>query len=225
VENYLGRQVNDVRLELQTISAASTRPLVTLKEPFMYEYSNEPAGAILRQNPPQGTPISGPLQIELVVSRGHEQKRPSIPKIMGMSAAQALETANQAGVKLVFAVKPVSEGQTPETVVYQNPPAGASANTSDDASANQTTVYADLAAPSQLADDEAFGLYSYTIPEGPAPIPLKLEAGLPDGSKRLLASTNFSGGNFTFPYRLPRGSTLILSALGRDIDRQTVGKK
>jgi beta-lactam-binding protein with PASTA domain len=216
VENYIGRTVDDVRLELQAISAATSRPLVTLKEPFMYEFSNTVApGVVLRQSPGEGMDISGPVQISLVVSRGPEQKTEQTSDFVGLSAAQALEKANREGVRIVFAVRPAAAGETPETVVFQNPPPGASANA-------QTIVYADIAAPSRLAQDEIYGLFSFNIPSGPAPLPLRLEAHLPTGETRLLAASNHRGGDFTYPWRLREGSVLVLFALDREVETITV---
>ncbi|MDR1373622.1 MAG: PASTA domain-containing protein [Treponema sp.] len=37
VENYLGRSIDEVRVELQAMFASAASPLLSLKEPFMYE--------------------------------------------------------------------------------------------------------------------------------------------------------------------------------------------
>ncbi|MDR2097387.1 MAG: PASTA domain-containing protein, partial [Spirochaetaceae bacterium] len=67
VENYVGRGVDDVREELQTLFAANSQPLITVKEPILYQYSAQAAGTILEQNPAPGTGIFAPVQLEFVV--------------------------------------------------------------------------------------------------------------------------------------------------------------
>jgi beta-lactam-binding protein with PASTA domain len=37
VENYLGRSIDEVRVEIQAMFASAPAPLLSLKEPFMYE--------------------------------------------------------------------------------------------------------------------------------------------------------------------------------------------
>ncbi|MDR0390026.1 MAG: PASTA domain-containing protein, partial [Spirochaetaceae bacterium] len=64
VEDFLGRNIDDLRMELQALAASGDSgaggPLITVKEPLMYEYSQEEAGTILQQSPLPGTDISGP---------------------------------------------------------------------------------------------------------------------------------------------------------------------
>ncbi|MDR0388045.1 MAG: penicillin-binding protein, partial [Treponema sp.] len=67
-----------------------------------------------------------------------------------------------------------------------------------------------------------FSLFSYTLPENPYPLPVRLEALLPGGERRLLAEVEFPGGVFTLPYQLPPQSILILSMLNRELYRETV---
>jgi hypothetical protein len=51
---------------------------------------------------------------------------------------------------------------------------------------------------------------------------VRLEALLPSGERLRLISVEYPGGEFTVPYRLPAGSTLVLSMLNREIHRETV---
>ena len=69
VGGYVGRDLEEVRLELQTLFA-SHRALITIREPVARVTDPAPAGTILAQNPPPETPVDGDLQLELVVSKG-----------------------------------------------------------------------------------------------------------------------------------------------------------
>jgi beta-lactam-binding protein with PASTA domain len=219
VENYTGRNIDEVRIDLQALFAStgniSTQPLLTLKEPFMYQYSAEPAGIILQQSPEPGTHISGPLVLEFVVSRGLENAMTRVPALAGLSVPDALEEIRGAGVGFTFSIRPVRNNEIAETVVSQEPAAQSSV-------AVNTAVSVVVGAPLVVDEGEVFGLFSHTLPENPYPLPMSLEALLPSGDRRLLAAVNHPGGEFTFPYRLPEGASLILSMLNREIYREEV---
>jgi beta-lactam-binding protein with PASTA domain len=219
VENYTGRNIDEVKMDLQTLFAAagnvSAQPLLTLKEPFMYQYSAEPAGTILQQSPEPGTHISGPMVLEFVVSRGQENVITRVPALTGLSVPAALEAIQRAGIGFAFSIRPIRSNEREETVVAQDPAANASV-------AVNTAVSVVVGAPLRVDTGEVFGLFSRTMPENPYPLPVSLEALLPSGERQLLAAVNHPGGAFTFPYRLPLGSVLILSMLNREIYREEV---
>ncbi|MDR2069305.1 MAG: PASTA domain-containing protein, partial [Spirochaetaceae bacterium] len=219
VENYTGRNIDEVRMDLRTLFASagnvSSQPLLSLKEPIMYQFSNEPAGTILRQSPEPGTQISGPMVLEFVVSRGLENAITKVPALVGLSVSAALEEINKAGMSFIFSLRPARNNEKAEMVVYQDPPAQSPV-------AVNTAVSVMVSAPLQVDEGEVFGLFNYTLQENPYPLPVSLEALLPSGERRLLAAVDHPGGAFTFPYRLPRGTTLILSMLNREIYREEI---
>ena len=69
VGDYVGRDLDEVRLELQTVFA-SYRELIKIKEPVARVSDAAAAGTILAQNPAPETPIDGVVVLELVVSKG-----------------------------------------------------------------------------------------------------------------------------------------------------------
>ncbi len=212
VENYIGQNLDDVKIHLQTLFSSSSKPLLSLKEPPMYDFSEESAGTILQQKPEAGTDVSGPTLLEFVVSRGPETAMVKIPDLVGLPIPDALERIRQAGVLFSFSVRPVQGRETAETVVSQLP-------------ARQTVVSADtpvdivVAAPLAVPEGEVFGLFEQDLPEYPYPLALKLDALLPSGERKSILSIDFPGGPLSVPYRLPVGSTLILSVLNREISR------
>jgi beta-lactam-binding protein with PASTA domain len=208
VGNYLGRNINDVRADIAAI------PLLSIKEPFMYQYAREAAGTIIQQNPPAGTELTGQAVLELVVSRGQENVRITVPDLEGAALQTALERLNQARINFIFDLVPAGEGDTPETVAAQNPLGGTEINAEDRIS---VSLYAPV--PNE---GEAAGLFRYTLPRNPYPLPVTLNALLPGGATRRLIGINHPGGDFTLPYRLPGGSVLILTMLDRELYRQTV---
>ena len=214
VENYIGRDIDEVRMELQTLIVSGS-PLLVLKEPLMYDFSAEAPGTILQQKPEPGTDISGPMSLEIVVSKGHENAVMTVPQLAGLSLSSALEQVGRAGIMFEFYLREFREGERGEMVVFQEPPAGTSVT---------ATIVVDLVvnAPAVLGEDEVFKLFTYTMPQNPYPLPVRLEAMLPSGDRVRLISVDYPGGRFTVPYRLPVNSTLILSMMNREIHRETV---
>jgi beta-lactam-binding protein with PASTA domain len=216
VENYLGRNIDEVRLDLQTLFASegSVAPLITLKEPLMYEYSAESPGTILQQRPEPGAGISGPTVLELAVSRGPEDALVQIPNLVNLSLEGVLEQIGVSGIDFTFVTRPAQEGETPETVAAQNPPGGSMAKA-------DARVAITLLAP-EPSEGEVFALFKYDMAKNPYPLALRLEAQLPSGERRRLLSTEYAGGPLTVPYRLPAGTVLILYMLNREYHRETV---
>jgi beta-lactam-binding protein with PASTA domain len=203
-------------MDLLTLFAASPQPLLSLQEPFMYEFSTEPQGTILQQNPEPGTPVSGPTELEFVVSRGPEHRTLTVPALTGLTVAEAVEQLGKSKVNFVFSQRAPGKTETGGIVLSQEPAAETSVES------NQAVSIL-VSSPVDMKSGEVFGLFTYTLPENPYPLPVKLEALLPDGGDRqLVLELDFIGGAFTYPYQLPAGSTLILSMLHREFYREAI---
>jgi beta-lactam-binding protein with PASTA domain len=221
VENYLGRNVDEVRMELRTLVAEANsaggagQPLFILREPFMYEYSSEPAGLILQQNPEPGTGISGSTTLEFVVSRGPRETLRTIPDLTGLSIAESLAEIGQSGINFIFSWREPDDGETDGVVVSQEPRGNSQAPTG-------TQVQLVITPPEDLEAGEVFDIFRYPVPENPYPMLVRLEALLPNGERRQLITVNYRGGEFTVPYRLPAGTALSLFMLNREMHHETV---
>jgi beta-lactam-binding protein with PASTA domain len=219
VENFLSRNIDEVRMDLATLQAvAGGLPLLSIKEPIMYDFSSENPGVILAQKPEPGTDISGPLSLEFVVSRGRENLTVTVPQLKGLTLSKALEIISGTGVNFQFVIKEKAEGESGETITAQIPEASSTVSIN-------TPVQLTVTRPDKIADNEIFGLYSYKIPQNPYPLPVRLDAQLPSGEKSRLFTVNYMGGEFTLPYKLPVESVLILSMLNRELNREVVGSK
>ena len=218
VENYLGLNIDEVRMDLQTLFASDgtiAPPLLTLKEPLMYINSPEPPGTILQQKPEPGAGISSPTVLELVVSLGPEDSLIRLPDFIGLSPEDALELIGVSGIDFLFTLRAANEGDTPGTVVSQVP-AGNSMIAVD------TRVRFTIAAPALSSGNTVFGLLRYEMAKTPYPMSLRLDAQLPSGDRRRLLAAEYSGGELTVPYELPLGTVLILSMHNIEIYRETV---
>ena len=216
VENFMGRNIDEVRMDLQTLYASSGGlSIFFIKEPLMYEFSAENPGVILAQKPEPGTDISGTTTLEFVVSRGRENTTIIIPQLSGLELSKALELISNTGISFEFDIRERSGNEKGETVVSQMPPANTNAPVN-------TVVQLTVTSPEQIAEDEIFGLFRYTIPQNPYPLAVRLEALLPSGERIRLFTIDYPGGEFTVPYKLPVGTILVLSMLNRELYRETV---
>jgi beta-lactam-binding protein with PASTA domain len=223
VENYLGRNIEEVRMDIQTLYAAEGGgpPLITLKQPIMYQFSAEAPGTILEQRPEAGAGISGPVALEMVVSRGPEDALVKIPDLMGLTMDEALEQIGITGIDFTFTLKQALPGETPETVADQNPSGGVMVKSG-------TRVNIVLLSPPARASQrnaspgEVFGLFRYDMAKNPYPLSLRLEAQLPGGERRRLLAVEYPGGPLAVPYKLPLNTVIVLYMLNREIHRETV---
>jgi beta-lactam-binding protein with PASTA domain len=214
LENYVGRDVEDVRIELQTLFASTSQPLLTLKEPFLYEYSPEPPGTILQQAPLPGTGISEPMELELVVSRGKEEVLITVPSLVGLSVTDALKQISGTGINFIFSIRDALGTDRPGTVAAQEP--------AGQALVTVNTPVLIQVVPPEPAEGRVFGLFRYALEQNPYPLDVRLEAKLPTGETQVLLTAKYPGGEFTVPYELPVGSVLALFMLDREIYREEI---
>ncbi|MCL2208547.1 MAG: PASTA domain-containing protein [Treponema sp.] len=216
IDNFIGRNIDEVKMDLQTVyNSSGSSPLVSLKEPLMYEYSSENPGTILAQKPEAGTDISGPVVIELIVSRGRENATVTVPQLTGLGITRALEVIADSGINFRFLEREKRGDEKGETIVYQRPPA-------ETVTPENSPVELTITQPDNLSENEIFGIFHYTVPPNPYPLEVRLEALLLTGERIRLLTVNYSGGEFTVPYRLPAGSVLVLAMLNREIYRETI---
>ncbi|MCL2759628.1 MAG: PASTA domain-containing protein [Treponema sp.] len=216
IENFLSRNIDEVRMDLMTLQAtAGGIPLLTIREPLMYEFSSENPGTILAQKPEAGTDISGPTSLEFVVSRGRENLTVAVPQLTGLTLSRALELISSTGINFQFIIRERSGNESGEMVVSQNP----APNT---AISINTPVQITVTRPERMADNERFSLFSYSIPQNPYPLAVRLEALHESGARERIFTVNYMGGDFSVPYKQPVGTVLVLSMLNRELHRQTI---
>ena len=216
IENFVNRNIDEVRMDLMALqTAAGGVQLLTIREPIMYEFSNERQGTILAQRPEPLTEVSGPMSLEFVVSRGRDNQTVTVPQFTGLSIPGALDLISVSGVNFQFVSRERNENERPETIVAQT-------HAADTTIPINTRVQLTVTQPDTVADNEVFGIFRYTIPQNPYPLTVRLEALLPSGERRQLITVNYIGGEFTVPYKLPAGTVLVLSMLNRELFRETI---
>ena len=213
VENYVGQDVSEVKIHLQTLFA-SAHPLVTIKDPPVYVFDKAPAGTILEQKPVADTPIAGPVALDLIVSRGPEKAQIPVPNLTGLSFSDALTQIQTANVAVAFTMRKADAREKPGVVSNQTPTPGSMIPPAGRISATVTE-------PTPQKGMVA-GIFERDLPDYPYPLRVSLEVLLPTGERNSLVKVNHPGGKFTAPYFLPENSILILSVLDREVARVEV---
>jgi beta-lactam-binding protein with PASTA domain len=216
IENYVGKDLEAVKLHLQTLFSSS-RPLVTIREPPMYRFDDSSAGTILEQKPIPKTEISGPTVLEFIVSKGPESQKTTVPRFIGETMVSAIRLAEKASFPVDFSMRQARAGEAPGSVIEQKPSADTEIRISD-------RVEVVVTAPS-AGNGMIHGVYVYKLVDYPYPVPVKLEAISPEGQRRTLASMKHPGGNFSIPFTLAPGTTFVLTVLDREMSRTEVGER
>ena len=211
IGNYIGMNVNDVKLQLQAIFT-TTSPLVTIKEPPIYIFDVTAAsGTILEQKPEPGTGISGPVALELVISRGPEQAKQKVPSLTGLKWTEALTRMEKSEISYVFQVRKAVGKEKPGTIVSQLPASGTLVS--------QTQPVAIVFAFPDEDEGMVAGLIKQTTPTYPYPLKVKVTAKYPSGESVTLGELLHSGGEFTLPYNVPENTVISTMVLDHVISK------
>lgn len=209
VENYIGQNIDDVRINLQTLFTSSTVPLLSVKEPVLYKFSQEPAGTILEQNPEPDVSITEPIQLTFVVSRGAQNDQINVPTLTGRSIAEIVAVMEQTDLIFNFTARAPQNNETAGTIVSQLP-AG------DTRVSKFSVVDAVLAVPVTPPKGFVYGIFREELPEYPYPFKITIDVISPTGERREYITLRHPGGILSVPYLLPEGSMLSLSVLNKE---------
>jgi len=218
VEDYVGQSLDTVRAHLQTLFAASSRPMIKLPETPSYKEDEAEPGIILSQNPQPGTDLVEPITLDIVVSSGPGNEKITIPYLIGMNIADI--HVRMARTKLIFqfSAKTIEDSSVlPGTVVSQEWP-------EDNATEvpSYSTVPVTLAIPEKAVDGLIYGIYEDTLPPYPYALDVSLNATTSDGEKFTVVTFKHAGGKITIPYALPKGTKLVLTVLDQIVSKKTV---
>ncbi|MDR1626160.1 MAG: PASTA domain-containing protein, partial [Spirochaetia bacterium] len=202
VENFVGRDIEEVRTHLQTLFA-TYKPLLRIREPVTYVFNREPAGTILEQKPEPETNLGGLTDLFLIVSRGPETPTVKLESYIGSDFRQALARLAKGNVPFVFQVVEPASGQTRGFVVAQNPAPGAVVGP-------DTRVELHIAAPAKSARNQVFGLFQCSLPSYPVWVDMKFEALSALGLRQTVFTMKHPGGPVAIPYSEEPNTTLIL---------------
>lgn len=208
IENYIGQNIDETRMKMQTLFAGQPRPLIVIAEP-MYEANVAPQGTILEQDPPEGTPVYDQMPLRFVVSRGPEFESAVVPDLAGLSIEEMLRVMERTRLTFDFTARPAAEGEKPGSVALAQNFDGAPVK-------NYTRVAVEMALPSGPVDGIAYGIFNDTLTEYPYPVTMSLMASSENEEPRALVTFTHKGGSLTIPYAVPVGTELSLRVAGKE---------
>lgn len=216
VGNYVGQDLGELRTHLTSLYA-SGRPLITVKDPPIYVFDKSTPGIILEQKPLPDSEITGPIELELVVSRGPEAAKAQVPQLAGLDFASAYAQIEKSGLPVFATMRAAQKGEKSGVIVSQSPAAGAQV-------AAASTV--NIVATSPSADQNLVsGVFRQDLPTYPYPLKLSIEAIKPTGERGVIFRVATPGGKIAVPYAVQDGTVLVMSVLDREVARIEVRKQ
>ena len=207
VENYVGSNYEELKLHLQTLFAGSAKPLIILAEP-QYKPDVSEAGTILEQDPPEGTDISEPVVVHLVVSRGPTFENTRVPKLVGMSVENFVQTISRSKIVFDVSSRRAAAGEKAGLVVAQQEFDG-------EFIPNYTRMTVEIVLPAGEQDGNVYGVFTHEVVEYPYPIPMEIRAEDSEGVVTTYVSFLHNGGHITIPYAVKKDTKLSLWIDGR----------
>ncbi len=201
VDNYVGKNINDVKQLFASIFTSNSKRLLIIKEPYSMIVDESPAGTIIAQNPPAGTEISSSIEIEFVVSKGSEPDLFNVPNFVGMDLKTLYVAMASAPLTFSFLQGGKTDGDSP-SVVAQSLSEGGSV---------ETYSKIELTISQSINGNEVFGIYDIELPKYPDKVDVYCDVVRPDNTTENLAVIKHYGGDFQLPYSLPEGSIVTIT--------------
>jgi len=215
VENYTGWHLNDLETHLKTLFN-TYGPLLKIKEPVMRVYSSKPEGTILEQKPLPGTELAGLTELSLVVSRGPEGQTYEAPTFTSLDFMSAMKKAAEFNLPFLFTQRDANKNEVKGTVVQQKPQSGEHVPLG--------TIMQLVITPPEKSEGKIFGILEKTLPEYPVSVVLKLEKITPEGERSEVFSMKHKGGVIAIPYFEEAGTSLVVTAVDRELIYFTIKK-
>lgn len=208
VENFIGRHIDGVRTELQTLF--TTFDAVIQIGAVSYVFDDSDPGTILEQSPEPDTEITGITELDLVVSRGPDVERYPVASYVGLQYQQAIQRLAGENRPFVFSVSQTSGNAPGGQIVGQEPAPGTEVTQS-------APITLTIAPFQQVPDGYVFGLFQRVLPNYPVAVELTLESVDPDGEREVVFSMRHPGGALSVPYLMEEDSTLVLSRFNTEV--------
>lgn len=214
VQNYIGENINEVQTMIRELFTSGSRQYLQIKQPYLTQYSAEPAGTILEQEPAAGTPISSNMELTFVVSKGAQSETTQVPDMTGADLKKIYQVMQRAAVTFSF-----TANSTPDA-------AGITVQQQSVAAQSEVPVFSPVTLTVSLPkpkDGMVSGILKTTLAEFPYPFTVSLYAAYPNGDKDMLTSFRHPGGACSVPYTVPEGTKLSLEVLNKEVYTETVG--
>jgi eukaryotic-like serine/threonine-protein kinase len=207
VEDYVGRNLDEVRSYLQTLYASHS-PNLVIGEPVYRTEKGAAPGTILAQSPEPGTQITGLTTLSFVVARGEGELATMVGEYVGMSFSEAMAQLVKDDLPFFFSVKKAAAGQAAGVVVSQEPEPGSRISLGN-------AVQLVMTPPEKPGKGKIFGLFRYLLPDYPILVDIRLDV-IADTGRLTILSARHAGGPLAVPYIVPEGADLVLTVLDKE---------
>lgn len=210
VADYRGRVLQEVQGEIQALGAGGQELLRI--DSVSYVFDDAAVGTIIGQDPAPGAEISGATDLDLVVSRGPDIERISLPTFLGLDWSDALQVLSRDNVPFVFRVEEQPSIGQEGVVVAQDPEAGTQVEA-------DSPVFLTIRGVRDVPEEERFGIFDRTLPEYAVSVEISAVVIGAEGESTTLFNMEHPGGRLAFPYQLPVGSTIVVYRYDTEVIR------
>ncbi len=213
VENYVGQNINDVKMHLQTLFASHKALLRIKDDALMYKYDESAPGTILEQKPEPGSPVDGITYLQFVVSKGPKGEVIEVGDYIDKPFEDVISLLSGANIPFVFTIRDAKKDEKGGVIVSQSPDPESEISYG-------SVVQLVMTRPKNIEKGMIFGVFKHILPDYPIMVNIKLEAVLPDGSTKVLLSMKHPGGPISVPYIVPEDTELIFYLFDKEEIRQ-----
>ena len=202
VENYVGKSLNEVRARLASLFA-TFEPILVIHEPIIYVYDEAEPGTVLSQKPSANTPISEPTELVLVVSRKQFDNLLRVPDLTNSTSEATIGVLSELALPFVFVEDNRTSSESGIRINSQSP-------LPDSEVAAGSKITLNYSRPDSWRQGYSYGLFEYMLPEYPIPVRFEIILNEPEAEARSFFTMPHPGGKISFPYLLPKGSSIVV---------------
>lgn len=206
VGDYSGKSYDEVKDEMSLLFHTAKEPLIKVAPP-VYKTSHLAEGTVIAQSPEKGTPLSHPVTLTLIVSKGNEGETVQLPELSGKSLLELYNIMQSTALIFDFSVKR-EEGAKEVKVVSSSPASGSSLK-------HYSRVTLLLSMPKENEKSKIVrGIFEDFV--GDYPRAVNIELRIKQGGKtRTLIASRHTGGVIKLPYECERGAEISLYVMGK----------
>lgn len=216
IQNYIGENIEEVQRQLKELFTSDNRHYIRVKQPPLIKPSNEPAGTILEQEPPAGSPVFNNMELTFVVSQGSEEKTTAVPNLVNADLDTVYRTMQKAQLVFAFSASDSASSKNVISISKQN-------STPQSSVPLFSRVELSVALPEPPPEGMVCGILQTTLMDFPYPFTVSLHAAYQNGGKKQLVSFRHPGGDCSIPYMVPKGTTLSIEVLNKEVYAITAG--
>lgn len=211
VDSFIGKNIDDVLINLKANSINNNRMLYHLLKPIEIE-STLPKGTIIRQEPSPGTKISSLVDLQFLVSKGQGGSPVKYAKnYIGLYYKDAI--ISLLNDEIAFDVN-LSSGNDFGSVIFQSLSPGSKIENLD-----KLTITIN---EPRRNDTSVFGFLTYKLDMYSSSVDIMVKIKDSSGSSSLLYSFRFKGGLIKLPYEALKGSIIELYIYDKLVNQTVV---